>query len=517
MLWKPIRVPAAVAFATSVLFACTAPAGDSGRGFIQDLIAPAPTPGTVFLYPEPVPLRDGGLAFVERGMIFMPVNRSDPESKVTGLEIYRFRASENANPDTPPIFFLHGGPSFLGLEEQLSEPGAFEERWSPFTDVSDVVVVSQRGIGPSKPTTWIDLTTLPPPLDQDIDENSEVAEFKRLLARERDAWLSQGLDLAGFTILEAAADVDDVRRAFGYEKITLWGGSFGSHWGMAVMRYYPETVERAILRGMEGPDHTYDHPGHIWNVYERVAEEAESAPEFSGLIPEGGLIQAAVTILDRLAADPFSVTVFDPETREAVDVLLSRNSPAGEGLARGYSGTLTAWPADIITMYRGDFSRAAEAAVRNRDVDRRSYRTASYFMLDCGSGITPGRLAEYRADPAVELVGMLNQGYLTGCSEWDSDLGDDFRQNFETDIPTVIVHGTWDTSTPYENALELVPFFTNSKFIPVIRGPHGSINAARQASEVFDREIFRFAATGDWSGLPDQVEMPEPEWALPER
>ena len=75
---------------------------------------------------------------------------------------------------------------------------------------------------------------------------------------------------------------------------------------------------------------------------------------------------------------------------------------------------------------------------------------------------------------------MLGWGYLAGCPVWPSDLGDEFRQNFETDIPAVIAHGTWDTSTPFENALELVPFFTNSKFIPVIRGPHGAIVAARQ-------------------------------------
>ena len=107
---------------------------------------------------------------------------------------------------------------------------------------------------------------------------------------------------------------------------------------------------------------------------------------------------------------------------------------------------------------------------------------------------------------------MMNWGYRAGCPVWDSDLGDEFRQNFETEIPTVIVHGTWDTSTPYENALELVPFFKNSKFIPVLRGPHGAIVAARRASNEFDRGILHFAATGDWSALPDTVEIPEPEW-----
>jgi pimeloyl-ACP methyl ester carboxylesterase len=325
------------------------------------------------------------------------------------------------------------------------------------------------------------------------------------------------LDHQGFTILEAAADIDDIRRSLGYDKITIWGGSFGSHWGMAVMRYYPEVVERAIMRGMEGPDHTYDHPGHIWNVYERVAEDAEASSALAGMIPEGGLIQAITGVMERVRNDPFTVSVNDPETGQQVEVLFSAGSPAGRRLARGYSGGLESWPADVITLSRGDFTGAALAAVRSQSRGGRNYRTASYFSLDCGSGITPERWAEYESDPAVALIGTLNESYLRGCPVWGTDLGNEFRQNFETDIPTVIVHGTWDTSTPYENALELIPFFTNSRHVPVFRGPHGSIVAARRASEEFDRAILKFAATGDWSDLPESVEIPEPEWMVPGR
>ncbi|MEE9464179.1 MAG: hypothetical protein V3W14_01220, partial [Candidatus Neomarinimicrobiota bacterium] len=71
------------------------------------------------------------------------------------------------------------------------------------------------------------------------------------------------------------------------------------------------------------------------------------------------------------------------------------------------------------------------------------------------------------------------------------------------------------TSTPYENALELVPYFRNSKFIPVNRGPHGAIRAAMRSSEQFNKGIMRFAETGDMSELPDKVEMPPVEWAVP--
>jgi len=486
----------------------------AGSVSFQKLVAKSPEQGMIFLYPERIKLKEGGFFNAERGMIFVPLNRSTKNSGVIAVEVYRFKRSEKANPKTPPIFYLHGGPSFEGLERPLEKLGTFEEQWLPFLDFSDVVVVSQRGIGPSKPTTIIETTTEPLTPDQPYDDEKAVAEFQRILEKEKAVWEKLGFDLSGFTVIEAAADVNDVRKALGYDKIVIWGGSFGSHWGMNILRYYPQIVERAILRGMEGPNHTYDHPGHLWNVYKRVAEEAENAPELKDLIPECGLIRAIKTVIKRAEERPFKVTVNNPKTHESQDVLFDADSI--KRLARGYSRNLPAWPADVITLYNGHFSKAAEMAVRRYQNSGRSFRTASYWMLDCGSGITPERLVEYKADPAVKIIGLGSWNYLAGCPVWGSDLGDEFRQNFETYIPTVIVHGTWDTSTPYENALELVPYFKNSKFIPVIRGPHGAIRAAIKASEQFYKGIMHFVATGDMSGLPDKVEMPPVKWVIPE-
>ena len=495
-------------FTWGSLFAQTESAGSVS---FHKAVAKSPAPGTIFLYPERIPLKDGGFVVADRGIMFVPANRSDPNSAVIGVEVYRFRANDTVRAGSPPIFFLHGGPSFRGLAKQLEEPGAFEERWRPYLDIGDLVVVGQRGIGSSKPNTIIE-TTMNFPLDREVTEEEAAATLREACAKEKAFWEAQGLDLSGLTVIEAAADVNDVRKALGYDKLIIWGGSFGSHWGMAVMRYYPEIVERAILRGMEGPNHTYDHPGHLWNVYKRVTAEAEKSPDLQGLIPEGGLIEAIKIVIDRVKKKPVKVTVTDPKTGKPQDVLFTIREV--RRLARGYSGDLRAWPSDVITLYAGDFSKAAERALRRQD--SRRFRTASYYMLDHGSGITPEREAELKAGPAVKILGDINSNYTITREVWKSDLGDEFRQNFETDIPTVIVHGTWDTSTPYENALELVPYFKNSKFIPVIRGPHGAIRAAMKASEQFRKGIMHFAATGDMSELPDKVEMPPVDWVIPE-
>jgi len=137
-------------------------------------------------------------------------------------------------------------------------------------------------------------------------------------------------------------------------------------------------------------------------------------------------------------------------------------------------------------------------------------------MLDSGSGITAKRRAEFESDPAMKIIGSTFWTYSAGSPVWEFDLGDKFRENFETSIPTVIVHGTWDRKTPYENALELRPYFTNCKFITVKRGTHGAIGEAKRALPAFNSALMKFVETGDTSELPDDIELPQPNWVVPD-
>lgn len=469
--------------------------------------AKSPAAGTMFIYPERIPLAAGGMFTAERGLMFVPLNRAKAESDVIAVEFYRFPRSEKADPDAPPLFLLNGGPGFEGLEAELKTRGTFERRLQQFLDISEVIVVGQRGIGSSKPHTLIEMEVQQLPAS-DADGESAADAFRESLKRERQFWLDQGVDLTGFTVLEAATDVRDVAQGLGFEKIAIMGGSFGSHWGMALMRKHPEIIERAVLHGNEGPDHTWDHPGWLWNVFKRVAAEAEQDERLKPLIPEGGLIKAVEALVQRATDEPFTVST------NRSDVVIDRSIM--QQLARGYTRQLPAWPAEIITMANGDFLMAARAAHAQLNSRQRQFSTASYWMLDSSSGITAARRAEFESDPALQVIGSTFEWYANGSPMWETDLGDEFRQNFDTDIPTVIVHGTWDTSTPYENALELAPHFKNSKFVTVKRGSHGALGEAISADADFRTALAKFLAQGDPSDLPEMVELPLPDWNIPE-
>lgn len=491
-----------------------APAGEA-----REAGSRAPEPGTLFLYPERFEKADGSLGSVDRGVLFVPLNRSDPENGIVAVEFWRFRAEAGTPSSAPPIFRLRGGPGWPGLSGSLEEEGYFEESIEPFLRVSDFVMVGQRGFGSSKPKT--DCTDLPAsPEDEEVSAEEWREIVREAAAGCRRWWEERGLDLSGYTVIEMAADVDAVRRALGYEEIAIWSGSFGSHWGMAVMRTHPEIVARAVLTGTEGPNHTYDSPTGVLNVYERIAADAEDSPAFAPHVPEGGLIAAHRETIRRLEREPVTVRVGREEGDSVVVTLdgeAARNLTTGAYLGEvGDRRDAASWPLGIVLLHRGEYRTAARRLAPSAEATGGGFWVeAAFFMLDCGSGITPERERALLEDPAREVVGEQNWFYRTFCPVWDSDLGDRFRRNFDTEIPTVIVHGSWDSSTPLENALELAPHFRNGKLIVIERGTHGALGEAMDEFPEFREALFRFVATGSTDALPDGLELPEPDWVTP--
>jgi pimeloyl-ACP methyl ester carboxylesterase len=461
----------------------------------------APAPGSFFVHPERVPLRDGSLAAAERGTLFVPLNRADTARGVIGIDVWRFRAARPS--DAPPVVLLHGGPGWPGLDGSLEDPDYWERVIAPFTAVADLIVIGQRGIGSSKPNT--------------LCENGPPYLASQ---RCRAFWDSAGLDLRGFSVIEAAADVRDAAHAFGEDRIVVWGVSFGSHWGMAVIRFHPDLVARAVLSGMEGPDHTYDRPTGFLNAIRRYAAEADRSPDVRRLFP-GGMMTAIDSIRTRLTAEVVTVRVPDSAGGEPREMTFG--AAAVPGLIDGYTSNVGArsavagWPADIYRLYTGDFEHAARARLgASSSEPSRSYTTASFFMLDCGSGITAARLADYSADPAIPYVGDRSTFYRAACPPWNADLGDAFRAYFDTQVPTAIVQGDRDMSTPYENALELAPHFRRGKLITIVGGSHGALREALEADSVFAAAVWRFVGTGDMRALPDTVTLPPVKWVLPD-
>lgn len=65
--------------------------------------------------------------------------------------------------------------------------------------------------------------------------------------------LIEAVDLGHtYNTAENAEDVNDLRLALGVQKINLWGHSYGSHLGLAILKRHGNTIHRAALSGVNG-------------------------------------------------------------------------------------------------------------------------------------------------------------------------------------------------------------------------------------------------------------------------
>ena len=456
------------------------------------------------------PLEAGGVGVAQQATLEVPLVRSDPDSARVEVEYTRFPAEEPVE-GRPPIFLLRGGPGFRGLAGTIKREGFYEQNLQALARIADVVVIGQRGIGSSKPDT-ICSSYVREDLARPVDLEERAGRQREGCRQCREKWEGKGYDLSGFNVLEAADDVIAVADHLGYDRLTLTGTSFGSHWAMALMRRHPDRIERALLGGIEGPDHTYDMPTYVLNAVRRFAAAADAAPELAEHVPEGGFLAAFERVVAQAEREPILVDEGLPilfDATRVAELALGVSSRASS--RRG----MRTWPQDVLALSEGRFEAAAHQLARRNFLP--VLPTASYFNLDCGSGISAERRAELLADPAARLVGPLGAWYEATCPAWDADLGEDFRAGFTTDIPVVLVHGTWDTSTPFENAIECLPMFTSGHLVVVEGGSHGALGEARSASPEFQRAVEAFLAEGTTEDLPGLVELPPLDWVVPDR
>jgi len=439
---------------------------------------------------------DGTAVQVEAGELQVPESRQRSTPRRVTIPYYRLKSTSPA--PASPIFLLAGGPGSSGIDRFKGEETNREAMF--YRTIADVVMFDQRGGGHSRPELHCPQIRQYP-LDQPIDERF------RAMAREaviecRDQHVRQGVDLAAYNTVENAADVNDLRLALGYKRITLIGGSYGSHLALRLMQQYPDTVDRVVLFGVEGPDHTWDSPREMLNTLERIAEATERSAAFAGRTPAGGLLKTFAQTLARLETAPQTITVMDHgQTRTVtIDAEFVRRAWRRDA---GRRNNPNIWPELIIAMDRGDFSVLGRRAVASRTIE---VPDPIHFSMDCSSGVSEARRRRYEHDSARSFLGDINAEYEALCGVWPVEKFDaSFHDNVVSDIPTLIVHGTWDMSTPLENAREVARTLTRSRLVEVIGGNHGALyNLYERWAPMRDR--MRQFLTGHEADFPATID-----------
>jgi pimeloyl-ACP methyl ester carboxylesterase len=469
----------------------------------------SPRPGTLFGHPRYVATATGEVVTFESGVLYVPEGRRSDSGRVVSIPYYRLRST--ASQPATPIFLLAGGPGDSWLQAFEAPEQRAEVLF--YRQLADVVLLDQRGAGESGPLLECP-QRLGMPLAKPGTDDTYAAALRKAAAECRSLWSGQGIDLAAYNTMENAADVDDLRRALGYSKISLVAGSYGTHLSFALMRHYSDVIERVMLYGLEGPDQTYDMPSGLLEDLARIASAAERSDVLAAQIPDGGLMRAFATVQARLEQAPVTVNVTSQGQQTTVAV--GRSDVQMLAKLGAHARDNLFWPAHVIEMYNGDFSRTAEAllAARNMQID-----SAMFYMMDCASSISPERRKRILTDPAEraaqEILGDPNIDYFQTCDIWDSpDAGDAFREDLIATTPALMFQGTWDISTPYANAPETARGLKNGKLVTVEGGTHATTRDLYQSWAPM-RQLVSDFLRGKSVTPPKRVSLPDPKFIAP--
>jgi pimeloyl-ACP methyl ester carboxylesterase len=233
-----------------------------------------------------------------------------------------------ADPEPDPLFMLAGGPGQAATSLAPIAARVFRK----IRALREIVLLDLRGTGDSHP------------LDCHV-EADRLAGLLRpgLLSDPVKCLTGLDADVRRYSSFDAMEDLDEVREAFGYDRVNLWGGSYGTRAALVYLALHPERVRAAVLDGVAPfsgrfPLHTArDAQASLDRLIEECAgDEACRAayPSFGAEI-EG--------LLRSLEGSPARVTLRHPRTGREESVTITRDAFASASAALSTSPPREAW------------------------------------------------------------------------------------------------------------------------------------------------------------------------------
>lgn len=429
---------------------------------------PSPEPGVVEPPPrEPCLLRaPGGAGSLEAecGRFEVAEDRRRPDGRRLDLHYAVLPAvSRRVEPDA--LVFLAGGPGQSATETFPQTSQAFDG----LNHERDVLLLDQRGTGDSHSLDCPGLAA---------EDSLEVPPLDELRRLSEQCVAGLDVDPVNFTTEAGARDLDELRQALGYERLDLYGISYGTRMALAYARLFPERVRTLVLDGVVppdwllGPSAARDAQTALDAIFARCAAEESCAAAFPD--PAGDLRR----LLDRLDAAPVPVGLDHPRTAVAVDLLVDRQVFTGALRLLSYSPETAALLPLLLSdaAKTGDLRRLASLALTVSDGVEQSFSTGLSYAVSCNEDVPYFPEDDAATDGDTYLGAGFAKSLRVVCEPWpQGEVPAAARQPLVSDIPTLLLSGEADPVTPPANAERVAKTLANSRALVAPGMGHGVV------------------------------------------
>lgn len=355
------------------------------------------------------------------------------------IDIHFVVARAKTSPARQAVFLFAGGPG----EGSTDMAGGAAGWLSSLRATLDLVFVDQRGTGHSHPLSC------PSPAETDPAAIFGHVFNPSIVARCRDT-LSRDADLTKYTTDLAVADVDDVRAALGYERISLYGVSYGTRMAQEYLKRFPSRVRSVVLDGVVPFD-----------VAIPVTYAASAQQSLDRVFAACAATSSCRSAYPQPAAD--FERVLHRFDRGPVEARVNTNGAGGPtvSMSRGdfgyavrgllYDNVTSRLPEMLARAAdSGDLGEFATAYwLRARSLDR-VVADGLHLSVFCAEDVPFATDQEIAAASAGTFLGRyLFDEYRAACSAWQrAPLANDARAPVVSRVPTLVLSGAFDPVTP---------------------------------------------------------------------
>jgi pimeloyl-ACP methyl ester carboxylesterase len=391
-------------------------------------------------------------------------------------------------PTPDPIFYFAGGPGGSAVDVFAAAGSSY---LASLRKDRDVVLVDQRGTGGSNALRC----------DLYGDRADMPAFFAQAFPLDRlracRAELEKHADLTHYSTASAIEDVDDVRAALGYERINLYGGSYGSTAALAYLRQFPKRVRTATLLGVAPPDMKLPLPmaRGVDNALARIAADVALDEGAHAEFPDP---KADLTAALARLSTPVSVETANPFTGVRQTVTLSRRAFLDLVRIMLYQPESARWlPFVVHAAAAGEFGPFVTVGYQVFRTIEDLIARGEHFCVVCAEGVAYITDAEARAASAGTLYGDTRLAvYRDVCADWPkADVPASFATPVRSDAPVLLIAGEADPVTPPWLAEAAVASLPHGKLVVVPHTGHAF------AFPCIDGLVAAFVAKGSVEGL----------------
>jgi pimeloyl-ACP methyl ester carboxylesterase len=412
-------------------------------------------------------------------------NREKRAGRTIDLKVVVLPALDG-NRTEAPLFHLEGGPGVAatGVADFYAGEGTEYRRHR------DVVLVDQRGTGESN------LLAFPARMRSPQEYLSEMypVEYVKSL-RET---LEKRADLTQYTTTIAMDDLDDVRAWLGYERINLFGLSYGTRAVLVYMRQHPDRVRSAILNGVVP---TYlKMPLHHARAAKRAIDLlfAECAADDACHSAFPNVERDWESVLERLGREPARVEYAPPDKSAPVTVEIQRDVFAEKIRNRMYSRDRACRiPMIIHRAAEGDFGPFLTEAIPKDRSGPDFIADGMYLSVTCAEDVPfIDQDAAARANAANPFGNYRLEQQIRACGLWpQGQIPAGYHDPVKSDAPTLIISGRLDPVTPPQRGDEVASQLPNARHIVVAQAAHGL--EALTNVECLDKVMLEFLGKGN--------------------